>query len=70
MDIVEAEEKERVIRTAQQDMADLAAAPDVPGLQYESVLEQGTSGAVLVDHVEKRWPDLVVTGTHGRTGSK
>jgi nucleotide-binding universal stress UspA family protein len=68
MDIVEAEEKERVIRMAQQDLADLAAAGDAPGLQYQSVLEQGTPEAVLVDHVEKQWPDLVVTGTHGRTG--
>jgi nucleotide-binding universal stress UspA family protein len=68
MDIVEAEEKERVIRMAQQDMADLAAAGDVAGLQYQNVLGQGTPEAVLVDHVEKQWPDLVVTGTHGRTG--
>jgi nucleotide-binding universal stress UspA family protein len=68
MDIVEAEEKERVIRVAQQDMADLAAAGDVPRLQYQTVLEQGTPEAVLVDHVEKQWPDLVVAGTHGRTG--
>jgi nucleotide-binding universal stress UspA family protein len=70
MDVVEAEEKERVIRTAQQDMADLAAVADVPAPQYESFLEQGTPEAVLVDHVEKQWPDLVVTGTHGRTGSQ
>jgi nucleotide-binding universal stress UspA family protein len=21
-----------------------------------------------MDHVENQWPDLVVTGTHGRTG--
>ena len=70
MDIVEAEEKERVIRTAQQDMKDLAAAGDQAGLPYDSVLERGTPEAVLVDHVEKQWPDLVVTGTHGRTGSQ
>ena len=69
IDIVEAEEKERVVRVAQQDMVDLAAASeDLPGLQYQSVLEQGTPEAVLTDHVEKEWPDLVVTGTYGRTG--
>ena len=68
MDIVEAEEKERVIRAAQQDMKDLAVAGDQAGPPYESVLEQGTPEAVLMDHVETQWPDLVVTGTHWRTG--
>jgi nucleotide-binding universal stress UspA family protein len=53
---------------AQQDMADLAATDGMAGLQYQSVLEQGTPEAVLTDHVEKQWPDLVVTGTYGRTG--
>jgi len=68
IDIVEAEEKERVVRMAQQEMVDLAASDGMAGLQYESHLEQGTPEAVLTDHVEKQWPDLVVTGTHGRTG--
>ena len=45
-----------------------AASEDLPGLQYQSVLEQGTPEAVLTDYVEKEWPDLVVTGTYGRTG--
>ena len=67
IEFVEAEE-ERVVRVAQQDMVDVAASEDLPGLQYQSVLEQGTPEAVLTDHVEKEWPDLVVTGTHGRTG--
>jgi nucleotide-binding universal stress UspA family protein len=68
IDIVEAEEKERVVGMAQQDMVDLAASNGSAGLQYQGVLEQGTPEAVLTGHVEKQWPDLVVTGTHGRTG--
>jgi nucleotide-binding universal stress UspA family protein len=68
LDIVEAEEKERVIRTAEQDMLHLTAAGDVAGLTYKSILEQGIPEAVLAGYVEKEWPDLVVTGTHGRTG--
>lgn len=68
IDIVEAEEKERVIGMARQDMEDLAASEGLAGLQCQVVLEQGTPEVVLTDHVEKQWPDLVVTGTHGRTG--
>jgi nucleotide-binding universal stress UspA family protein len=68
VDIVEAEEKERVLRMAQQDMVDLAASEGLAGMQYQSILEEGNPEAVLTDHVEKQWPDLVVTGTYGRTG--
>lgn len=67
MDVVEAEEKERVVRAAQQDMVRLAAI-DVPEPEYRSVLKQGTPEDVLMDHVENQWPDLVIAGTHGRAG--
>jgi nucleotide-binding universal stress UspA family protein len=68
MDIVEAEEKARVIRKAQQDLEDLTADVDTADLKYASVLAQGTPEIVLGSYVDEHWPDLVVTGTHGRTG--
>lgn len=68
MDIVEAEEKERVIRKAKQDLVDLIAGGDAANLKYTCVMEQGSPQAVLADYVDKHWPDLIVTGTHGRTG--
>lgn len=65
MDIVEAEEKERVIREAQKHLVDLTAATS---LKHASVLEQGTPETVLAGFVDKEWPDLVVTSAHGKTG--
>jgi nucleotide-binding universal stress UspA family protein len=68
MDIVEAEEKARVMHQAQQDLEDLTADVDAADFKYESVLAQGNPETVLVSYVDEHWPDLVVTGTHGRTG--
>jgi nucleotide-binding universal stress UspA family protein len=68
MDIVEAEEKARVIRKAQQDLENLTTDVDTADLKYASVLAQGTPETVLGSYVDEHWPDLVVTGTHGRTG--
>jgi nucleotide-binding universal stress UspA family protein len=68
MDIVEAEEKARVIRKAQQDLEDLTANVDTADLKSASVLAQGTPETVFGSYVDEHWPDLVVTGTHGRTG--
>ena len=67
MDAVEAEEKARVVRLAEQDMADhFEAARGKAGLDV--ALEQGSAEAVMTTYVEKHWPDLVVAGTHGRSG--
>jgi nucleotide-binding universal stress UspA family protein len=33
-----------------------------------TLLEQGPAEAVMAAYVEKHWPDLVVTGTHGQSG--
>lgn len=70
LDVVEAEEKARVIAAARQDMADLTTTGSAAGLKYASVMEQGSPEAVLMGHVEKQWPDLVVTGTLGRSASE
>jgi nucleotide-binding universal stress UspA family protein len=68
MDIVEAEEKARAIRKTQQDLEDLTTDVDTADLKYASVLAQGTPETVLGSYIDEHWPDLVVTGTHGRTG--
>ena len=69
MDVVEAEEKARVIHAAKQDLADLYAFGEGQATP-ETVLEQGSPEAVLTAYVERHWPDLVVTGTHGRSGAQ
>lgn len=68
LDIVEAEEKKRVIREAQKNLAGLTAGQAAASLKHASVLEQGTPEAVLAGYVDKHWPDLVVAGAHGETG--
>jgi nucleotide-binding universal stress UspA family protein len=68
MDIVEAEEEARVIRRAQRSLEDLTADLDAADSEYKSVLAKGNPETVLVNYVDEHWLDLVVTGTHGRTG--
>ena len=42
--------------------AGTSASPIVP------VLEEGEPEMALTSYVEAKWPDLVVAGTHGRSG--
>ena len=66
IDVVEAEERNRVIKAAEQDMADLiAGAADRPGA-IETALLEGAPEATMAAFVDKNWPDLVIAGTHGR----
>ncbi len=65
LDVVEAEERERVVREAERDMGDLVAGAGSPAI--ETVVAEGEPDAVLADFVTKNWPDLVVSGTHGRS---
>lgn len=67
LDVVEAEERERVIRDAERDMQDLIAAAGAGSPAIETVVAEGEPDAVLADFVTKNWPDLVVSGTHGRS---
>jgi nucleotide-binding universal stress UspA family protein len=69
LDVLEAEEKARIARVATQDFADLIASGRA-GSKAETVLEQGTPQAVLTSYVERNWPDLVVAGTRGQSGSQ
>lgn len=67
LDAVEAEAKARVVRMAEQDMAALiGSGRQEPNI--DRVLEQGAPEAVMAAYVDKRWPDLVVAGTHGQSG--
>ena len=68
LDEVEAEERSRVLRIAEQDMADLIGKAR-QGASIETLLEQGSPDAVMTAYVDKRWPDLVVAGTRGRSAT-
>lgn len=70
IDAVEAEERARVLREAEQDMADLLASLKGTTGRIETTLLEGAPETVFADFVEKSWPDLVVTGTHGRSGEQ
>jgi nucleotide-binding universal stress UspA family protein len=66
LDVVEAEERARVVHTAEQDMADLIGSTQEASI--DRLLEQGPPDAVMAGYVDKHWPDLVVAGTHGQSG--
>jgi nucleotide-binding universal stress UspA family protein len=67
LDVVEAEEKARVVRMAEQDMADLIGSSGQE-TNIGKVLQQGSPDGVMSAYVDKHWPDLVVAGTHGQSG--
>lgn len=55
---------------AQHKMDDFLRDHPLPGVTYESVLEQGDLWEVLSDLIQRHNIDLVVLGTHGRQGLK
>ncbi|HMN37709.1 MAG TPA: universal stress protein [Hyphomicrobium sp.] len=67
IDAIEAEEREKVVKAAEQDMADLVASAVAGSPAVETAIIEGEPEVVLADYVEKSWPDLVVAGTHGRS---
>jgi nucleotide-binding universal stress UspA family protein len=70
IDVIEAEEKERVIRAAEHELTEIVASAGHAGGKNGIFLQQGEPEAVLADYVDKYWPDLVIAGTHGRTGDQ
>ena len=64
LDEIEAAERATVKRIAGEEMARLIGTD----AGIKSVIIEGESGWVLSDYVDEKRPDLVVTGTHGRTG--
>jgi nucleotide-binding universal stress UspA family protein len=69
IDVVEAEERERVIKEAERKMERLiaAAGAEAGPPTLETILIEGEPEVALADYVAKNWPELVVTGTHGRS---
>jgi nucleotide-binding universal stress UspA family protein len=55
---------------AQNQMDDFLRTHPLPGVVYETVLEQGDLWDVLSDLIRRHDIDLVVLGTHGRHGLK
>lgn len=69
IDVIESEERARVSANAKREMADfLAALGDAAGSVGTELME-GSVDAAFTDLVEKQWPDLVVAGTYGLTGT-
>ena len=59
-----------MLRAAEQNMTELiGAAGDLQG-EIETVLLENTPDAALAEHVDMHWSDLVIAGTHGRSGSQ
>ena len=69
IDFVEAEERARVMRESEQDMADLVGALGSDAGSINTILLEGEPDISIVSYVEKHWPDLVIAGTHGRSGA-
>jgi len=66
VDEIVAAERATVTRIAGEEMARLVGTDT----GIKTVMIEGESGWVLSDYVDEKRPDLVVTGTHGRTGVK
>jgi nucleotide-binding universal stress UspA family protein len=69
IDVVEAEERARVLQQSEQDMADLFAALGRGAGSISSALLEGAPDTSILGYVEKNWPELVVAGTHGKSGA-
>ena len=61
IDVVEAEERERVVKEAERNMDDLVAGAGTPAI--ETAIMEGEPEVVLADYVARNWPDLVVAGS-------
>lgn len=66
LDEIEAAERARVTRIAEQEMARLIGKDD---RKIKPVMIEGQPGAVLCDYVDDKRPDMVVTGTYSRAGT-
>ncbi len=70
IDEVVAAERDRVVKDATEDMAALLAADKSSAKgRIETLLLEGSPEAVLGEYVDTSWPDLVIAGTHGHSGS-
>jgi nucleotide-binding universal stress UspA family protein len=54
--------------TAEKELANIVNSTDLQGIQAKALLSAGMLGDVVVDQIKENHIDLVVAGTHGRTG--
>jgi nucleotide-binding universal stress UspA family protein len=59
---------EAVRSGAEKELADILGSPLLAGIKTKSLLPSGMLGECLVDEINNNQVDLVVAGTHGRTG--
>jgi nucleotide-binding universal stress UspA family protein len=55
---------------AEQSLAQLAADLEGRGIQVETAVCEGYAATVIIDEATAREADLIVIGTHGRSGVK
>lgn len=63
-----AEESEQIRREGERILSEASALLDVPDLQSVSVEGAGGIDTAITEEVKRRGADLVVMGTHGRSG--
>jgi nucleotide-binding universal stress UspA family protein len=62
------EEFDDVYLTAKHRLNKLSAAESLAHLRHQEIIERGQIGGVVADVIRKKEIDLLVVGTHGRTG--
>lgn len=60
--------EEEMRRHAEAEMEKLASAPDLEGRSVQSSLREGIPSQEILSMAEEIGADLIVMGTHGRTG--
>jgi nucleotide-binding universal stress UspA family protein len=60
--------QERLLQQAQKVAADVVGTLDMPGVRAEAVAERGDPRDVIIEQARDFGADLVVLGSHGRTG--
>jgi nucleotide-binding universal stress UspA family protein len=53
---------------ADKELASIISSKDLQGIQSKAILRPGMLGDVMVDEIRENHIDLIVAGTHGRTG--
>lgn len=62
------EHRAEILRKEHVDLQDMAASLEKQGLQAEALLVQGPTAETLLDEVERLKADLIIMGSHGRSG--
>jgi nucleotide-binding universal stress UspA family protein len=62
------EHRADILRQEHADIQDMAATLNKQGLQADALLVQGPTTETLLDEVERLNADLIIMGSHGRSG--